>query len=142
MLAGFKSRWMMPVLVGGFERIGDLERDRARIIERHRPPADERRAIVSIDQFHHERSHARLSCACSRALLETVNLRDVRVVERCEHLRFTREPREPLGIRREQLRQHFQRDVPVQRGVARPVDLAHSTVADGGDDFECDDASS
>ena len=37
MLAGFRSRWMMPLLVRGFQRIGDLTRDAQGFVERHRP---------------------------------------------------------------------------------------------------------
>ena len=33
MFAGFRSRWMMPVVVRGLERVGDLARDRQRVAE-------------------------------------------------------------------------------------------------------------
>ena len=34
MFAGFRSRWTMPLVVGGVERIGDLPRDRQRLCNR------------------------------------------------------------------------------------------------------------
>ena len=40
----------------GFERLGDLPRDRQRLVERHRPARDVRREILALDELHHERS--------------------------------------------------------------------------------------
>ena len=34
-LAGFRSRWMMPLLVRGLQRLGDLPRDLERLVDRH-----------------------------------------------------------------------------------------------------------
>ena len=60
MFAGFRSRWMMPLLVRRFERVGDLPRDRQRLVDRQsRPramPLGERRPL---DQFHHQRAARR-----------------------------------------------------------------------------------
>ena len=57
--------------------------------------------------------------------------RDVRVIQRREHLRLALEPREPVRIGRERLGQHLDRDVAVQPRVARAIDLAHPAGADG-----------
>ena len=116
------------LLVRGLERLGDLPRDRQRFVERDRPvrdPLGERRAL---DQLHHQRVDA-------AAVFEAVDVRDVRMVERGEHLRFALEPREPLGVVGEQLRQDLDRDVAIQPGVARAIDLAHPAGAKGGEDF-------
>ena len=74
MLAGFRSRWMMPLLVRGFERVRDLLRDRQRFVERNRAARDPLRQIVALDEFHHEGVHA-------RRLLEAVDRGDVRMIQ-------------------------------------------------------------
>ena len=52
------------------------------------------------------------------------------MIERGEHLRFALEPREPSGIARERLRQDLDRDLAIELGVARAVDLAHAAGAE------------
>ena len=44
------------VLVRGFERLGDLLRDRQRLVERNRPLRDAVGERRSLDQLHHERA--------------------------------------------------------------------------------------
>ena len=41
--AGFRSRWTMPLLVRLLERLGDLPRDRERLVDRDPPPLQARR---------------------------------------------------------------------------------------------------
>jgi hypothetical protein len=69
------------------------------------------------------------------AVLQAVDVRNVRVIERGEHVCLALEARQPLGILGEDVRQDFQRDVAVELGVAGAIDLAHAARADGGDDF-------
>src|SRR5688572_7665620 len=57
------------------------------------------------------------------------------MIERGQHLRFTPEPREPIGIAREGVWQDFQRDLAIQSGVAGAVDLTHSAFAKFGKDL-------
>ena len=45
------------------------------------------------------------------------------------------EARQPVGIGRERLGQHFERHVPVELRVAGAVDLTHAALADQADDF-------
>jgi hypothetical protein len=78
-----------------------------------------------VDQFHHQRERA-------VAFLDAVDLRDVGMVERRQRLRLALEARPPLGIRRQQIRQDFDRDVAIELDVAGAVDLAHSAGADLG----------
>ena len=47
-----------------------------------------------------------------------------------EHLRFTPEPGEAVGIVGDGGQQHFDRDLAVQRRVTGPIHLAHSAHAD------------
>ena len=55
------------------------------------------RQILALDQLHHQRADA-------VGFLEAVDVRDVRMVERGERLRFALEPRQPLGIVRKRRR--------------------------------------
>ena len=59
------------LLVRRFERLGDLLRDRHRLVERNRAARDPLRQILALDQFHDERA-ARLP-----AFFESVDVRDV-----------------------------------------------------------------
>ena len=69
------------------------------------------------------------------ALLETVDVRDVGMVQRRQRLRFALEPREAIRVGRERLGQDFDGNVPIELRVARAVDLAHAAGANGGEDF-------
>ena len=116
------------LLVGRFERLRDLPRDRRRFVDRNRSvfePIGERR---SVDELEHEGLHV-------VRLFEAVNRGDVRMVERREQLRFTLEAGEAIGIENEGVRQDFQRHVTVERRVACAIDLAHSASANGRNDF-------
>ncbi len=117
-----------PAFVRGVERIGDLARDIHGLRDRDatgREALCERR---SFDQLENERADA------SR-LFETVNSADVLVVERREKLCFTSEPGDALGVAGELRRKDLDRDIPIQPGVARAIDLAHATLAEGADDL-------
>ena len=65
-----------------------------RFIDRDDALRDPLREIVTLDEFHHERTY-------TARLFEAVDVRDVRMVQRGERLRFAREPRESIGIARE-----------------------------------------
>ena len=112
-----------------FEGVGDLSRDGQRVGERQpapgREPIGQRRTV---DQLHDERRRR-------RGVLQPVDVRDVRVIECREDLRFSPEACKAFRIARDRRGQHFQRDVAVELGVARPVDLAHTPDADGADDL-------
>jgi hypothetical protein len=77
---------------------------------------------AAFDQFHDERRHA-------RALLEPMNLGDLRVIERGRTSGFALEPRQPLRIRGEGVWQHLGGNRPLQVRVARGMDLAHAAHA-------------
>ena len=82
----------------------------------------------SVDQFHDERRRA-------SGLVEAVHLRDARMVQRCEHLRFTLEAGQTLGIRGQRGRQYFDGDLAVEPHINRTVDLAHPAGAEHTDDL-------
>ena len=60
MFAGFRSRWMMPARAR-FERLGDLPRDRQRLVQRHGPRASRSARVLALDQLHDQRAHAAAS---------------------------------------------------------------------------------
>ena len=62
-------------------------------------------------------------------LLDRIDRDDVRVVEGGDGARFALKAREPLGIARQFGRQHLQRDVAPELGVAGTIDLAHAACA-------------
>ena len=57
------------------------------------------------------------------------------MVQRGQELRFALEPREVFGITRNRVRKHLDGDVAIERGIVRPVDLAHTACAKQGGDF-------
>ena len=75
-----------------------------------------RAAHRALDQFHDQGS-----CA---GVFEAMDLRDVRMIERGEHLRFTTEAREAIGIVGNGRQQDLDRDLAIQLRVAGSVDLA------------------
>ena len=95
-------------------------------------PLGERRPL---NQLHHQRMYP-------VRVLESVDVRDIGMVERRQHLRFAAEPRQPLRVVGEQVRQNFDRDVTVQLGVACPIDLTHAARPEGGTNFVRAEASS
>jgi hypothetical protein len=66
---------------------------------------------------------------------ETVNLRDVRVVERREYLRFATETRPAIGVVAQHGAKHLQRDITVQSRIASAIDLPHAAGAQRRDDL-------
>ena len=117
-----------PLLVRRFEGFGDLLRDRQRLVDRNRPARNALRHVLTLDEFHHQRTD-------TVGFFETVDLRDVGMIQRCEGLGFAREPCEPLGVARERVRQDFDRDVAIQLRIAGAIHLAHTPGPKGGKDF-------
>ena len=68
--------------------------------------------VGPFDQFHHRGAHA-------ARLLQTINRRNVGVIEGGEHLSLTLEARHALGIFGEGFGQDFQGDVAAQLRVPR-----------------------
>jgi hypothetical protein len=97
-------------------------------------PCDAIRERRAFHEFHDERVRA-------AGVLEAVDRRDVGMVEGGEHLRFSAEPCDAITIKREGLRQDLQRDIAIELGVARAIDLAHAPFAEQGHDFVRADAS-
>jgi hypothetical protein len=64
-----------------------------------------------------------------------MNVSNMRVIQRGEQVRFTFEPREPLGIVGQRFGQDFEGDVATELRVACPINLSHAARADGGEDL-------
>jgi hypothetical protein len=80
-----------------FESVGDLPRDLERAIHWKRSACKLLGEGRSFDQLHHERAH-------TIGYFETVNRRDVWMVERSQQTGFSLEPRDPLGVGRQSRR--------------------------------------
>jgi hypothetical protein len=117
-----------PLGVRGVERLGDLSRDGQRLVRWHRPPRNPVGQRRTLDELHHERPRG-------SALFEAVDLRDVRMVQRREQLRLALEPGEPLGIVRERLEQHLDRNRAFEPRVARSINFSHATDTKRSGDF-------
>ncbi len=57
------------------------------------------------------------------------------MIQRREKLRFPLEPPKALVVLRERFGQHLNRDLGVELGITRAVDLTHSARSDGSDDL-------
>jgi hypothetical protein len=117
-----------PLLVRGFERVGDLTRDGQCLIERNRAARDALRQVLAFDEFHDQRTDA-------IRFFQSVDMRDVRMIERCERLGFACESGESVGVIGERIREDLQRDVAIEFRVTRPIHLPHPAFADLGGDF-------
>ena len=101
-----------PLLVRGFERLGDLPGDRKSLFERKRAARDALRQRRPLDQLEYEGLHA-------LGLLQTVDPTDVGVVERRQRLGLALESRQASGIRGERRGQHLDRDLPFETSIFR-----------------------
>ena len=98
MLAGLKIAMDHAVLVGCFERAGDLSGYAERIAQTDRVSGQ---AIVERQPLHELQNQGWPASRC----FEAVNGRDIRVVERGEDAGLAVEPRQPAGIGAEPLRE-------------------------------------
>src|SRR5262245_13783210 len=68
-------------------------------------------------------------CGVVAVVFEPMNGADVRMVECGQQPRLARKSRSASGVCRERLRQHLDRDVATELGVASAIDLAHTADA-------------
>jgi len=74
---------------------------------------------------------SKIVCGRPASKVEPVERRDVRVVQRCQELRFPLEASEPLFVTGELFGQDFDGDVALQLRIDGTVDLTHPTNPDG-----------
>jgi hypothetical protein len=125
---GFQIAVDDPLLMRGFERLGDLARDGQGLVERNgslRNTICERRPS---DEFHHEGGRAVRS-------FEAVDLGDVGVVQRGKCPGLALEPSQAIRVLREGLRQDLNGDLTPQVGVGGAIYLTLAAHADLGGDF-------
>jgi hypothetical protein len=115
-------------VVRRFQRLGQLAGDWQHFVERKRTAFDTVGQVLSGDELHGDRVHW-------TGVLDAVNGRDVRVVERGQRLGFAREPRQPVIVTCDSVGKDFQRDVSLQSEIAGTVHFAHSAGAESIDDF-------
>ena len=116
------------LLVRGFERLGNLLRNRQRLIERHRAVRDAIGQRWSLDQLHDQPAHA-------IGLLEAIHVRDVGVIQRGKCPGLALESGETFLVVHEGVRQHLDRDVATQARISRAIDLPHPASAEKREDF-------
>ena len=109
-----------PDIVGGVERVGQLAGHGEHLVHRERPAGKAGGEVLAVDQLHHERGS-----------FESVDLRDVGMVQGGEGAGLTFEPLEPVWIAGEDIRKDFDRDVAMQLCVTSTVDFAHPPDAQG-----------
>ena len=124
-----------PFFVRRPEPLGDLDEECGGLVSRHRSAPDAIGQRVPFHQLHHERAAAVLGLA-----EEAVQRRYVGMIQRRQSFRFALEPLEPVRVAREAVRQSLDRDLAPEARVARAVDNAHATSAEGGEDLEFADA--
>ena len=81
----------------------------------------------TFDELHHERASALI-------VFKAVDLRDVRMIERGDELRFPTEACEAFRLVGDRGGQYLDGDVAIEPAVAALVDLAHPAGADRLDD--------
>ncbi len=103
----------------GFKRLGDLFCDRQRLFDRDRASCESIRKCRALDEFHHQRNRPVRS-------FESVNVRDVRMVQRCEHFGFALEPGQTLRIAADRGRQDFDGNLSFEVCISGAIDLART----------------
>ena len=116
------------LLMGGFERLGDLSGDGQGFINRDGPFGNPVGQLRSLDEF--EDQGLRVT-----GRFQTVNRADIGVIQRRQDFGFALEPSETVRIGGECLRQDLEPHIPVERGVAGLIHLAHPAFADLGGDL-------
>ena len=106
-------------LVPGFERLRNLARYGEHFLDRDGTISDALGQRRSLDELEDE-------CLYPIRFLETVDARDVRMVERREKLGFPLEPRQALVVVCELFRENLDRNVAVKLRIAGAVDLSSS----------------
>ncbi len=116
------------VLVSRFQRLRNLLRNWQGLVQCDRTLGDAVRERRALDELHDQ-------CTDAARVLESVDLRDVGVVERCQHLRLAFEPREAIGVVGDGRQEHFERHIAMEFAVVRQVDFAHPSASQVGADL-------
>ena len=121
---GFEVAMDDAPLVRGIERIRDLSGRRQRFGYGNRAAHQPVGQRIPFDEFQDESPHPH--AVARRRILESVDRADMGMVQRGQDPRLALEPREPIGIVRDIVREGLDGDVPLELRIAGAVDLAHS----------------
>src|SRR5262245_47075734 len=113
----------------GTKRFRDLTGDSQGLVQRDWPSCEMIRESCALDEFEHQ-------CANPVGLLNPVDARDVRMVEGREEFGLALESDDAIPVRRNRVREGLQRNVTLEAGVPRPIDLPHPAFAEEGNHFE------
>jgi hypothetical protein len=116
------------VVVRRFEGLGNLPRDRKRLVHGNRPLRDPVRQRRPLDKLHHKSRRPVRP-------LETVDRCDVGMIQRGKDFGFALEPSQALCTGRERIRKHFNGHGPLQVRVGSPIDFTHAARTNLGSDF-------
>ncbi len=117
-----------PLGVRRFERFGDLPEDRDRLVGRHRAALEPFGQVLTRHELH-------LDQRAIAKILETVQRRDVRVIQRREHAGLALEAAAPIGRVGHRLGKQLHRDFTTEPQVLRPIHFAHASRANRGKNF-------
>jgi hypothetical protein len=101
------------------ERVNELVDDQLFLVQRKRPAQR-----LTFHQLHHD-----------RILFDTIDGRDIGMIERGEHLRLAREPCHAIGILGEGFENDFDCHFAIQLGVGGAPYLAHAASTEGRKDL-------
>ena len=114
--------------VRGFERLGNLPRNRDGLVERHRPLRNAVGERLALDQLEDQGGNG-------GRFLQAVDGADVGVVQRRQHLRFALEPGEPVRVGGQRVGQDLERDIALQLAIAGAVNFSHTPRSQGRANF-------
>ena len=115
-------------LVRGLETLRDLTAHVDGFVDGQRTAREPRGEVLTGDELHREEARV-------VHLIDAVDARDVRMVQRRERLRLALEATQPLLVLGEALGQDLDRDLTPQARVLGPVDLAHPPGPEGTEDL-------
>ena len=113
-----------PLLVRGFERLGEFCGDRQRVGQRDRAARDPLGQVLALDEFHDQRRDA-------VGFFGAVDRGDMWMIERGEQASLAVEAVAPRGIDAEDPWQHLDRDVAAELRVVSAIDLRPSRPRPG-----------
>lgn len=112
-----------PFFVCSFEGVCYLQAEGERFLPAERTAHEALSEILALDHFQDEETFA-------VHMFETVNSRDMGVVERREHVGLAFKTGQPLGVVSQRIGEKLEGHVAAQAGVAGAENLAHSALPD------------
>ncbi len=105
--------------VSSFERVRNLRGNLQRLLQRNRTRSDAIRQRRAFDQLHHDGT-----------VFESVDHRDVGMIQRRQHFGFTLEASQAVRMMRQCRGQNFYGDIAVELCVASAVHFTHAARAE------------